>query len=149
MNPLPNRTRNFCSTSRIGFRAYYRNSRGVRNLWRCVCRFRDKICTIRAGREGYHYVRYRYRAVRPLLAFLLPLHTELNYSSPSALRPSIACVEPDSEVEVNKMRKNQNSPHRPPSWILLLSFLIAGATAALAQSGDRAARAALWDSYQL
>jgi hypothetical protein len=46
------------------------------------------------------------------------------------------------------MRKTQNNPHHPPSWILLLSFFIA-CVPAFAQSGDRAARAALWDSYQL
>jgi tetratricopeptide (TPR) repeat protein len=47
------------------------------------------------------------------------------------------------------MRKSKNSPRRPLSWILLLCLLIAGAPAAFAQSGDRAARAALWDGYQL
>src|SRR5262245_51664884 len=47
------------------------------------------------------------------------------------------------------MRKNQIKPHRPSSWILLLSLLIICGPAAFAQSGDRAARAAHWDSYQL
>src|SRR5215831_4896096 len=47
------------------------------------------------------------------------------------------------------MRKNPISPHHPPSRIFLLFLLIACVPAAFAQSGDRAARAALWDGYQL
>src|SRR5262245_11878048 len=47
------------------------------------------------------------------------------------------------------MRKRKNCPRRPLSWILLLCLLIACVPAAFAQSGDRAARAALWDGYQL
>ena len=47
------------------------------------------------------------------------------------------------------MRKSKNCPRRPLSWILLLCLLIACVPAAFAQSGDRAARAALWDGYQL
>jgi len=50
------------------------------------------------------------------------------------------------------MRKNQNSPHRPLSRILILflPFLLMDCVpAAFAQSGDRVARAAQWDGYQL
>jgi transglutaminase-like putative cysteine protease/tetratricopeptide (TPR) repeat protein len=47
------------------------------------------------------------------------------------------------------MRKSKNCPRRPLSWILLLCLLIACVPAAFAQSGDRAARAALWEGYQL
>ncbi|MGH9752870.1 MAG: HEAT repeat domain-containing protein, partial [Blastocatellia bacterium] len=47
------------------------------------------------------------------------------------------------------MRKSQTAPHHLLSRILLLSCLIACVPAAFAQNGDRAARAALWDSYQL
>ncbi|HKE06031.1 MAG TPA: HEAT repeat domain-containing protein, partial [Blastocatellia bacterium] len=47
------------------------------------------------------------------------------------------------------MRKNQTNPHHLLSRILLLSCLIVCVPAAFAQSGDRAARAAQWDSYQL
>ncbi|HEY6401333.1 MAG TPA: PsbP-related protein, partial [Blastocatellia bacterium] len=49
------------------------------------------------------------------------------------------------------MRKNPISPWRPSSPILfffLLLFLLDCGPAAFAQSGDRAARAALWESYQ-
>jgi len=47
------------------------------------------------------------------------------------------------------MRKSKNSPRCSPSWIFSLFILIACVPAAFAQSGDRAARAALWDGYQL
>src|SRR5215468_6742017 len=47
------------------------------------------------------------------------------------------------------MRKNQANPRHLLSRILLLSCLIVCVPAAFAQSGDRAARAAQWDGYQL
>jgi transglutaminase-like putative cysteine protease/tetratricopeptide (TPR) repeat protein len=50
------------------------------------------------------------------------------------------------------MRKSKNSPRRSLSRILLLfllPLLLDCVPAAFAQSGDRAARAALWDGYQL
>ncbi|HKQ74285.1 MAG TPA: transglutaminase domain-containing protein [Blastocatellia bacterium] len=47
------------------------------------------------------------------------------------------------------MRQNQINRHRRPSRILLLSLLITCVPAASAQNGDRAARAAQWDGYQL
>jgi hypothetical protein len=49
------------------------------------------------------------------------------------------------------MRKKQISPWRLSLWIFLLLFPLLGefGPAALAQSGDRAARAALWEGYQL
>ena len=50
------------------------------------------------------------------------------------------------------MRKSKNSPRRSLSRILLLfllPLLLDCVPEAFAQSGDRAARAALWDGYQL
>src|SRR5262249_32985906 len=84
------------------------------------------------------------------LAFLLPLSTELNYPSPpaGATQPT-ADSEIDSGIEVNEMRKNQIRPQCLLSRILILLLLIACAPVSFAQSGDRAARAAQWDSYQL
>src|SRR5215510_743238 len=81
--------------------------------------------------------------------FLPPLPIELNYSSLSARRPPLAGAGTDCGIEVKEMRKSKNCPRRPLSWILLLCLLIACVPAAFAQNGDRAARAALWDGYQL
>jgi transglutaminase-like putative cysteine protease/tetratricopeptide (TPR) repeat protein len=50
------------------------------------------------------------------------------------------------------MRKKQISARRLSSWILLLllfPLILEYGPAAFAQSGDRAARAAIWDGYQL
>jgi transglutaminase-like putative cysteine protease/tetratricopeptide (TPR) repeat protein len=47
------------------------------------------------------------------------------------------------------MRKSKNNRHRSLFRTLLLFLLILCAPAAFAQSGDRAARAALWDGYHL
>jgi len=47
------------------------------------------------------------------------------------------------------MNKNKTRSWRPLAPIFTLALLIAGAQLALAQSADRAARAAQWDSYQL
>jgi transglutaminase-like putative cysteine protease/Flp pilus assembly protein TadD len=50
------------------------------------------------------------------------------------------------------MRKKPNSARRLLSWIpllLIFPFLLECGPAAFAQSGDRAARAALWERYQL
>src|SRR5215510_9774594 len=81
--------------------------------------------------------------------FLPPLPIELNYSSLSARRPPLAGAGTDCGIEVKEMRKSKNCPRRPTSWILLLCLLITCVPAAFAQSGDRAARAALWDGYHL
>src|SRR5262245_56976201 len=97
----------------------------------------------------YRNSRYRYRAVRLLLAVLLPLPSEPNYSSPAARRRPVAGAGTDSGIEVKEMRKSKNNPRCSPSWIFSLFLLIAFVPASFAQSGDRAARAALWDGYQL
>src|SRR5262245_22953095 len=83
------------------------------------------------------------------MLFLLPLPIELNYSSHSAGDAPLAGAGTDCGIEVKEMRKSKNCPRRQLSWILLLCLLIACVPAAFAQSGDRAARAALWDGYQL
>jgi len=83
------------------------------------------------------------------MLFLLPLPIELNYSSLSAGDAPLAGAGSDCGIEVKEMCKSKNCPRRPLSWILLLCLVIACVPAAFAQSGDRAARAALWDGYQL